>query len=159
MTDRPFRRANGGFEVALDDELRGALEHLADEFLELLVAETPSSDASLQRLFPPAHPDDMLENLDYERVAGAGLLDGKLAAHATLRRTARADRLTEDELLTWMTAINDMRLVIGTRIDVQEESDPGDFADDPEREGSFQLYVYLTWLLEAIVESLGEPTA
>jgi hypothetical protein len=159
MTDRPFRRGDAGFDVALDDELRGALEHLADEFHDLLIAETPSSDPSLQRLFPPAHPDDMLENLDFERVAGAGLLGEKLAAHETLRRTARADRLTENEILAWMTAINDMRLVIGTRIDVQEESDPGDFADDPDRGGSFQLYVYLTWLLEAIVEALGEPTA
>jgi hypothetical protein len=58
-----------------------------------------------------------------------------------------------------MTAVNDMRLVIGTRIDVQEESTPSDFSDDPEREMSFQLYVFLTWLLEAIVEALGEPAA
>jgi hypothetical protein len=159
MTDRPFRRADAGFELDLDDELRSMLEHLAGEFRDLLVAETPASDASLQRLFPPAHPDDLLENLEYERVAGAGLLDGKLAAHETLRRTARAGRLTEDELLAWMAAINDMRLVIGTRIDVQEDSDPRDFADDPEREGTFQLYVYLTWLLEAIVEAFGEPAA
>jgi Domain of unknown function (DUF2017) len=159
MKDQPFRRAEAGFELDLDDELRGVLEHLAEEFRDLLVAETPASDTSLQRLFPPAHPEDLLENLEYERVAGASLLDGKLTAHETLRRTARADRLTEDELLAWMTAINDMRLVIGTRIDVQEDSEPRDFADDPEREGSFHLYVYLTWLLEAIVEAFGEPTA
>jgi hypothetical protein len=157
VIEQPFRRAGAEFELALDDQQRTALAHLAEEFRELLASETPSSDASLQRLFPPAHPDDLLENLDFERVAGAGLLDGKLAAHETLRRTAGADRLSEDELLAWMTAINDMRLVIGTRIDVREESDPEDFADDPEREASFQLYAYLTWMLEMIVEALGEP--
>jgi Domain of unknown function (DUF2017) len=156
---QPFRRVDEGFDVALDGEQRSALAHLADEFHELLASETPSSDASLQRLFPPAHPDDLLENLEFERRAGAGLLDGKLAAHETLRRTTRSDRLTEEEILAWMTAINDMRLVIGTRIDVQEDSDPDEFADDPEREASFQLYVYLTWLLEMIVEALGEPDA
>ncbi len=159
MSRPPFRRAGSEFKLALDDELRGVLEHLAGEFHQLLTAETPSSDASLQRVFPPAHPDDPLQNLDYEREAGAGLLDGKLAALETLRSTAHADRLTEEQLLAWMTAINDMRLVIGTRIDVQEESTPEDFAGEPERESSFQLYVYLTWLLEAIVEALGEPAA
>jgi Domain of unknown function (DUF2017) len=159
MIEQPFRRAGDRFELALDGEQRDALEHLAGEFHELLAAETPSSDASLQRLFPPAHPDDLLENLDFERAAGADLLDGKLSAHDTLRRTARNDRLTEAELLAWMTAINDMRLVIGTRIDVREESDPDDFADDPRREASFELYAYLTWMLEMIVEALGEPAA
>jgi hypothetical protein len=159
VLDQPFRRAGDGFELALDDEQRTALAQLAEEFHDLLASETPSSDASLQRLFPPAHPDDLLENLDFERAAGAGLLDGKLAAHATLRRTARAARLSEEELLAWMTAVNDMRLVIGTRIDVQEDSDPDDFAHDPGREASFQLYAYLTWLLEMMVEALGEPAA
>jgi hypothetical protein len=159
VIDRPLRRVGDSFEVALDEGQRGVLEHLAEEFHELLASETPSSDASMQRLFPPAYPDDLLENLDFERAMGGDLLAGKLAAHQTLRRTARAGRVDEDELLAWMTAVNDMRLVIGTRIDVQEESTPSDFSDDPEREMSFQLYVFLTWLLEAIVEALGEPAA
>ena len=33
-----------------------------------------------------------------------------------------ADRLTEDQLLSWLGVLNDLRLVLGTRLEITEET-------------------------------------
>ena len=70
-----------------------------------------------------------------------------------MERTARADELTEDELLAWLRSLNAVRLVLGTRLGVTEDS-PGRFRGDDEAR-SLRLYGYLTWLEAAAVEALS----
>ena len=154
----PFARTRkGDFRLDLEPHERETLAHLAREFRGLLTARTPSSDPSLQRLFPPAYPDDPLQNFDYERVAGADLLSGRLDGLDTVERTAGAERLREDEVLTWMRVLNDIRLVMGSRLDITEETSFEDFEDDEEAAVAFELYAYLTWLVDTAVEALGDP--
>ena len=50
--------------------------------------------------------------------------------------------------------VNDLRLVYGTRLDVKEESEPEDFAEDGDR-ATFYLYVRLAWLIQDALEALG----
>ena len=66
-----------------------------------------------------------------------------------------ADRLTEDQLLSWLGVLNDLRLVLGTRLEITEETTQDDFAPDDPRAQSFALYAYLTWLVDAIVGALS----
>ena len=83
------------------------------------------------------------------------LLEQRLAAIDTMERTLRSDHLTEDELIAWLAALNDVRLVLGVRLAVTEEATPADFAGDPETEGAFELYRYLSFLQEYVVEALS----
>ena len=53
-----------------------------------------------------------------------------------------------------MTALGQLRLVIGTRIGVTEDMRPDEF-DDPIRGAAFALYGYLSWLQEQAVEALS----
>ena len=53
------------------------------------------------------------------------VLDG-----SALEASLEADELTEAELVGWMNAINSLRLVLGTRLDVSEDDDPRRVADD-----------------------------
>src|SRR6266513_4411409 len=131
--------------------------HVAKDFRALPATETPSSDPSLQRLFPPARTDDPVEELEYERKVGDSLLATKLEQLTTLERCAASRVLSEEDLLACMRAVNDLRLVLGTRLDVQEDSDPSDFAADPERRSTFELYAYLSWLLESLIEAMSGP--
>ena len=82
------------------------------------------------------------------------LLEGRLAALDTLDATVHDHKtLTEEELGCWMGAINDLRLVLGTRLDVSEddiEIDP----DSPDAPARF-VYHYLGWLLEEIVAAMA----
>jgi Domain of unknown function (DUF2017) len=151
------RRRDGTYEWKLGPNERQVLSQVAQDFRSLLTNETPSSDPSLQRVFPPAHPDDPIAELEYERSAGGALLADKLEHLETFERCITREALSEDDVLACMRAANDIRLVLGTRIDVREESTPGDFAGDPETRSTFELYAYLSWLVESTIDALGEP--
>jgi hypothetical protein len=153
----PIRREGDRFAVSLPDEAREALRRLAVQYRDLLREEDPSSDPGVARLFPPAHEDDLLANLEYERVAHDGLLAGRLRNTETLERTAGADSLTEDELLAWMAVANDLRLLLGTRLELTEETTALDFADDPEGRETFQVYGFLSALVGVILEAIPQP--
>ena len=149
------RRSDGTFGWDLAKNEREILTHLAKDFRALLTAETPSSDPSLQRLFPPARTDDPIEELEYERKVGDGLLAAKLEQLSVLERCAGSRVLSEADVLACMRAVNDLRLVLGTRLDVHEDSDPSDFAGDPEQRSTFELYAYLSWLLESLIDAMS----
>jgi Domain of unknown function (DUF2017) len=150
-------RRDGTFEWKLGPNERAVLARVAGDFRSLLAHETPSSDGSLQRVFPPAHPDDPIAELEYERTSGGALLETKLEQLQTFERCIQQKVLSEEDVLACMRAANDMRLVLGTRIDVREESTPADFAGDPETQSTFELYAYLSWLVESMIDALGEP--
>ena len=54
-----------------------------------------------------------------------------------------------------MGAVNDIRLVIGTKLDVSEDPSFDIDEDDPDAQ-AHAIYTYLGWLLEQIVER-AEP--
>ena len=130
----------GGIQVRLPSGLRDVLRSLCDQLETLLTTEDPSSDPALARLSPAAYPDDPLRELEFEQMAGDDLAAGRLAALRELRDTAGADTLDEEQALAWLRTLNDLRLVLGTRLDVTEESVVEDFAGDEAMEAAFQLY-------------------
>lgn len=150
----PFEMEDDGFRVRLGQNERTVIRSLAGRHRELLIAESPSSDPAVARLFPSAYPDDPLRSLEFEQATGGALLDGRLQAASTVESTADAETLTEEQLLQWLAVVNDLRLVLGTRLEVTEETTEDDFAGDEERSGAFDLYVFLTWLESEIVEVL-----
>ena len=74
------RRADGTFGWKLTKNEREVLTHLAKDFRALLTAETPSSDPSLQRLFPPA--------LDRRPRRGASSTNGRWATASSRRSSS-----------------------------------------------------------------------
>ena len=151
----PVRRTRqGDFELRLDGGDRDVLRGLPGQLRELLEREDPSSDPAVARLYPAAYPDDPLRNLEYEQVAGDDLTAGRLAAIDRMEATLDADRLSEDDVLAWLGVCNDLRLVLGSRLDITEETTQRDFAREDPRSRAYALYTYLTWLVDAIVEGL-----
>jgi len=149
------RRPDGTFGWNLAKNERDVLRHVAKDFRAVLTTETPSSDPSLQRLFPPARTDDPIEELEYERKVGDSLLAAKLEQLTILERCVGSRVLSEEDVLACMRAVNDLRLVLGTRLDVREDSDPSEFSGDPERRSTFELYAYLSWLLESLIDAMS----
>jgi hypothetical protein len=136
--------------VALPREEREVLAGLPSQLVEALAEDEPT----VYRLFPPARLDDPAANVDYHRLVGESLLEGKLAALRELERTAHAERLTEPELECWLGGLESLRLVLGTQLDVTEETyatfDPA--ADEAPR---LALYHWLSWLQEEAVQALS----
>jgi Domain of unknown function (DUF2017) len=138
--DRLFAPGGGGgVEVRLPSGFRDVLRSLCDQLEALLTTEDRSSDPALARLSPAAYPDDPLRELEFEQMAGDDLAAGRLAALREVRSTAEADVLDEEQALAWLRTLNDLRLVLGTRLDVTEESGIEDFADEASA-STFKLY-------------------
>ena len=153
---RVVRTRDGAFEIDIPADQRDVLRSLPGQLRELLVDRGSADDAALRRLFPPADLDDAEHAAEYERLVHDDLLAQRNAAIDTMERTVDADRLSEDELVGWLGAVNDLRLVLGTRLDVTEETTTDDFRESDPRANAYALYVYLSYLEEQIVEALSE---
>ncbi|HEX2038222.1 MAG TPA: DUF2017 family protein [Acidimicrobiales bacterium] len=154
MRARIQRTRDGGLRVRLDAGERDLLRSLPGQLRELL-EDTPD-DPSLRRLFPPASDDEEVEG-EYRRLMAPDLRDRRLSALAVMESTVDAERLSEDEAAAWLSALNDMRLVLGTRLDVTEDLDPSTIAPDDPRAPGLALYGYLSWIVEQLVEALAAP--
>lgn len=170
-----FSRDGDRFVLRLAADERAMLGRLLQELRALLAAPADSPGAAaMVRLFPVAHPDDaeteaeyqrlMREELVASRLAGIDAVEQVLAAATTEgRRGKRSDvvRFDEGELLWFMQAVNGIRLVLGTILDVSDDDDPTDHVDDesgvlaPE----YHLYAYLSWVLDSAVAALSPGSA
>lgn len=149
----PFTRTkDGDFEVRLDDGSRDVLRSVASQLRELL--EIDLADPALKRLFPVAYASDPDREEEYRLLVRDDLAERRRKSLELFAATAGATRVSEDELMAWMGAVNDLRLVIGTRLDVSEETDPVPDPDDPEAP-LLALYGYLGYLLESMVEAVS----
>ena len=55
--------------------------------------------------------------------------------------------------------MNDLRLVLGTRIEITEEATDEDFPPDDPRHDSYRAYLFLGYLLHEMLEAMGAPVA
>jgi Domain of unknown function (DUF2017) len=151
MARRQIRRAgDGSYRLRLSRPERELLRALPAE-LERLLDEPENPD--LRRLFPPAY-DESEAQQEYAQLVGADLLDGRRRALATIRETAGRSRLTPEEAETWLTGLNALRLVLGTRLDVQEGQPPSVDPTDPYARDA-AVYLYLSYLQEQLVEAIA----
>lgn len=155
MPARRVKRSRlGGYVVRLPPREREVLGSLPP-MLRSLLAESNDEDPALRRLFPSAFLDDEKATAEFDSVVRDDLMGQRLAAIETLERTIGSDRLSEEELSAWLASVNDLRLVLGVRLAVTEESTPEDFRADPETERSYALYAYLSYLEEEMVDALA----
>ena len=149
------RTEQGDFELRISDEEREVLRGIPGRLGELLDGER-RGDPAMERLFPAAYPDDAGMNAEYVQMVDGELMSNRRAAVAMMERTIDNNTLTEEEALSWLTTINDVRLVLGTRLELTEESTEEDFANDDANSQAFALYAYLTFLEDHVVRALAE---
>jgi uncharacterized protein DUF2017 len=145
------RGRRGEIELRLSRDERTLLASLAAELRAELDGDT--HNPSLRRLFPPAYDDDADEQA-YRELAGDSLLDGRRAALELLAETVDGDRLSAEEADAWLRALNDLRLVLGTRLDVQEDTFASDLRPDDPNAPALAVYGWLSWQQEQLVAAL-----
>jgi hypothetical protein len=153
MTSSPIRRApDGHYKLSLATEERELLAGLAPRMREVFA---DSQDPVLQRLLPVAYPDDADRQTEYRLLVQDELMASQLSALAVLEETAGADELDEDQVLAWMRAINQVRLVMGSRLEVSEDGTETPTSTDDPRVPAFAVYHYLSELQDDIVGELS----
>lgn len=154
---RPGRRVKrtrrGDYELNLPPQERELLRSLPGQLVDRLEAGPDEPD--LVRLFPPAYnrPADREAQDEYRSLMGSDLADRHKEALRTMAATIDSDRLDEEQMAAWLGALNELRLVLGTRLDVTEEQAPPP-AGHPNASG-FALYAYLTWLQSQVIDALS----
>ncbi|ADB30931.1 hypothetical protein Kfla_1837 [Kribbella flavida DSM 17836] len=122
----------------------------------------PPEDVVLQRLLPNAYSGDDMAAAEFRRFTERGLRAGK-AADAKRVLTALENHpddgipLEPDDQLAWLRAINDLRLAIGTRLDIKEEDDYAvweKLPDDDPRRLTYDLYDWLGYLQSALLHNM-----
>ena len=159
---------DGTYLLCIDSADRLSLRKLLGELRDTLIADSAANNLeseNLRRLFPAAYHQDPQLDEEYQRLMKSDLLASRLdslnTTNEALDRTPDDDKivLTSDELDVFTRSINNLRLVIGTMLDVQENEDSSanDFGDhleddDPARL-HYHLYSYLGWLLDWAVDA------
>ena len=146
------RTRDGGYEIDLPEPERALLGNLAAQLREVL--EETTDDPSVRRLFPTAYHEDPERDREYQQLVRDELLTRRLAALASLDATLTEERLDEDQLSAWLSSLNDLRLVLGTRLDVSEELLDIE-ADDPDAP-AYAVYEYLGFLLTEVVDAMTD---
>jgi hypothetical protein len=150
--DRVKRRGQGRYQVKLRANERALVADLLTQLREQLLAST--DDPAVRRLFPPAYPDDPERDAGYQVLTRDELLEHRLAALDTVESSLDGDELDEEGMTAWMGTLNSLRLVLGTRLDVDEDLPTLDSADP--LAPAYAVYEYLGWLLSQVVDALSD---
>ncbi len=134
------------FLFDIPDVLREMVVDLARQLNEQIETDNPS----LQRLFPTAYSNDPEKDAGYQILARGELVDGRRTSLTTVMETVDDDQIDGETLEAWMRVVNDLRLVMGTHLDISESDD---WAPAPEQEISYAVYQSLSTLLHHIVEA------
>ncbi|MER7717277.1 DUF2017 domain-containing protein [Streptomyces flaveolus] len=164
----------------------GPAENTSDDPLAELFAEGPSeppSDPVLRRLFPDAYGDpegtpqakeaeeQREHSAEFRRYTENDLRAGKrenalaviraLDALASASASAGVDgavlKLAPDESRQWLGALNDLRLAIGSRLEIADEDDSDllyRLPDEDPRKPMVMAYLWLGGLQETLVSTL-----
>ena len=177
-----FTRSRHGIEAKPDEieveVLRGAVTDLvallgegAAEDADPLAALVglppgevePPSDPALARLFPDAYGDDDDEaSREFRRYTESDLRAGKRADAAVVLQTlVRPGRMVLDpeQAAAWLGTLNDLRLVLGTRLEVTEDLDLDGLPEGDPRAPSLQVYGWLGWLQESLLSCIEPRTS
>lgn len=147
--------------VSLAPQEMQLLEQMPSQLRE--VFDAPATDPGAARLFPRAYLDPTEEEaeLEYEALVQPDLLRQRLDALTLV--TASFDRaitagewheiaLTPDDVAAWLGVLNDLRLVLGTRLGVTEDERQMD--DHDPNLAAFAVYDWLTYLQGELIEQL-----
>ena len=171
-----FKRRRGAVSADVEAGEADLLTALASDLLALLDDGEPAdedplaalvglsagpverpTDPALARLMPDAYRDDDSAAADFRRYTEQDLRTGKKASAGTVLATLapHLDRggrmaLDRDQVDAWLGTLNDLRLVLGTRLEVTEDTDLEPDDDDP-RAHALLVYGWLGWLQESLL--------
>ena len=98
-------------------------------------------------------PDDPEAEAEFQGMVRDDLVSKRLARLDLVAELAEAAVVDQEQLAAWMGAVNDIRLVLGTRLGVTEEDEFEEADEDDPEAGARSAYWYLGWLLEHLVEA------
>ncbi len=159
---KPFRRKGEEYVARLDPAEAGIVGLLLDQLELLLTDEDVEDDAVVARLLPEGHRGDPRLAAEYRDLTRASLVAGKADDLATVRATLPAEggalRLDAEQAAAWLRTTNDLRLALGTRLDISADTEPpAELASEADQQ--LAVYYWLTAVQGSLVDSLAAGRA
>ena len=145
----------GKFLVRMEPRERELIRGLLDELREML-ALAPE-DPRVRRLYPAAYATDEELEDEYQRMTRDELRSGRLESIDAVEASVEKELLTLEELTAWMQAVNSLRLILGTMLEINEDGQEPVFDPNDPNARTVALYGYLGGLLDEIVEAQLNP--
>lgn len=159
-------------ELLRDDTSTGASQtDPLEAMLDFAGPTVAPEDPVLARLLPTAYPDDEESAADFRRFTESSLRDGKAAASIELISTLQEAGLAAqpepgvfidvelDEALSmsWLKALTDLRLALGTRLGIEEGDEElwANLPEDDPRTQVHDIYDWLGYLQETLVRAVS----
>lgn len=112
-------------------------------------------DEVVYRLLPDAYGEDEEANSEFRRFTEGVLRDEKLQQAkkvlVAMPKDDEAVEITNEDFDFWLKALNDVRLALGTRLEITEDMQV--VGVDPEKESLLEVYDWLTWLQGTLLET------
>jgi hypothetical protein len=145
----------------LEDHEADLLRELVRETRLLLEADVPRTDPVVARLFPDAY-EDPEDAAKYEDMVGGELRSEKLRALGevsdSLGPEGPANVVLGDGLTSsWLAWLTDVRLAVGTRLGVTQETMEAEIDPDSPEAPAYDVLHWLGWIQGSIIERLA-PT-
>ncbi|HET9255342.1 MAG TPA: DUF2017 domain-containing protein [Pseudonocardiaceae bacterium] len=172
-----WRRRGTALVATFSEREAGLLRGLVSQVRELLAARvaanpqdelaaltgivagpaTAPEDRVLARLLPDFHREDSALSGGLRSLHEPELVASKDSVAAVVLDTCPPRggrvRLSEEQAQAWLTALNDVRLALGTVLDVTEDMPDELPAEDP-RAPHLPVYHWLTWVQESLIQAL-----
>ena len=121
----------------------------------------PPQDPALARLFPDAYRDDEEASSEFRRYTESDLRTGKRGRAQCALESLPEDKggrfeLDEEQAQCWLGALNDLRLVLGSRFGLSDDGqEPGaELAPGNPLLAYVPAYHYLGYLQETLLEAM-----
>jgi hypothetical protein len=174
-----FRHGDNAYLANFTEAEREVLLNLTEQIIELLAErvdhhnddplaamvgitahDTPPDDDVLLRLLPNAYADQV-DASEFRRYTESTLRQKKQAHAMAMRMHIKTAidgviELDHDSANAWLGAMNDVRLALGVRLRVEENTHQELellAPDDPMR-GVYAVYSWLGWLQESLIDAL-----
>jgi hypothetical protein len=147
----------GSVTIRFSEDEAELLRRLLAE-METLLAARSDRDPVVGRLFPRAY-EKKKEEESYRSLVGDELVTTKKANLRTAgdmlgREGAAEAALSEDQAEAWLALLTDLRLAIGTRLDVTEEKMSEDIDPDDPEAAALSVLHWLGWVQGTILEAI-----
>jgi hypothetical protein len=154
---KPFRTRGDALVARLDPAEAGVLGMLLDQLEMLLDSEDADGDPVLARLLPEGNRGDAEAAAEYRELTESSLRSGKADDLAMLRASLPDGGgdvvLDADQASAWLRSTNDLRLALGTRLGISEDTEPPEDVVDEESQ-QLAVYYWLTALQGSLVDAL-----
>ena len=161
---KPFRSSGEQLVGRLDQAEAGVVGLLLDQLEMLLEADADdvADDPALARLLPDGHRSEPEVAADFRELTESSLRSGKADDLAMVRATLPEGggnlHLDADQAAAWLRTTNDLRLALGTRLEITDDTEPPEeFASEADQQ--LAVYYWLTALQASLVDALAARRA